>query len=364
MKKIKYVFLFTLVLLSFEITKVFADGCSQGGIHAFSINTHLVNMRVNNTFKLLGSAQLELYCTVNGSSFSQYVDVPVRFSLLNPTSALTVTENGLITGKSVGTGKIRAYSATGNAYDDVTVNVHEALNSMSFGEHKKTLKVNEEESLSINTVPSGVVTSNFIWSSSDSTVVSVNNGTIKGLKEGEAVITLKDRYSDLSITTNVNVIVPITSVEVTSGEQSVGLGSSFKLELAFKPENATPRNYSWVSSNSGVATVDQEGNVTVVGPGNATISIVTEDGDEFVVKSLSLEAAQNDAVDPTDNNNNDNNNDTDATNNAVAPNNDVPDTVSNPGTGLFLTLVFGFGLCFILIGCYYLSKKYRMIRKI
>ena len=39
-------------------------------------------------------------------------------------------------------------------------------------------------------------------------------------------------------------------------------------------------------------------------------------------------------------------------------------TVDNPSTGLFISLICGFGLCFVIIICHYISKHFRKIRRI
>lgn len=44
------------------------------------------------------------------------------------------------------------------------------------------------------------------------------------------------------------------------------------------PTNATNQNVTWESSNPSVATVDESGKVTAVAPGEATITVTTEDG--------------------------------------------------------------------------------------
>ena len=51
-----------------------------------------------------------------------------------------------------------------------------------------------------------------------------------------------------------------------------------KITATIEPANANNKNLSWTSNNIGVATVDENGNVTAVGVGNATITAKTLDG--------------------------------------------------------------------------------------
>lgn len=56
------------------------------------------------------------------------------------------------------------------------------------------------------------------------------------------------------------------------------VGSSFRLEATVTPFNATNQDLIWSSSDTRVATVDNRGLVTVVGPGTAVITVTTVDG--------------------------------------------------------------------------------------
>ena len=55
-------------------------------------------------------------------------------------------------------------------------------------------------------------------------------------------------------------------------------GSTMALTPTFTPADATNKNVIWATSNSSIATVDSQGNVTAVGNGTATITVTTEDG--------------------------------------------------------------------------------------
>lgn len=56
------------------------------------------------------------------------------------------------------------------------------------------------------------------------------------------------------------------------------VGSTFRLEATVTPFNATNQDLVWSSSDTRVATVDNRGLVTVVGPGTAVITVTTVDG--------------------------------------------------------------------------------------
>lgn len=72
--------------------------------------------------------------------------------------------------------------------------------------------------------------------------------------------------------------VPATGVTLNRRSASVKQGRSITLTATFKPAGAASQNVTWSSSDKSVATVDNNGVVTGVAPGNAKITVTTEDG--------------------------------------------------------------------------------------
>ena len=71
---------------------------------------------------------------------------------------------------------------------------------------------------------------------------------------------------------------PVTGITLDKTELSLTVGSSGTLTAAVTPDTATNRNVVWESSADEVATVDENGLVTAVAEGSATITVTTEDG--------------------------------------------------------------------------------------
>lgn len=73
---------------------------------------------------------------------------------------------------------------------------------------------------------------------------------------------------------------PVAATSVKLDKDTLGLttGSSATLTATVEPVGATNKNVTWESSDSRVATVDENGKVTAVKAGNATITVTTEDG--------------------------------------------------------------------------------------
>lgn len=134
------------------------------------------------------------------------------------------------------------------------------------------------------------------WSSSDQNVVTVDqNGNVKGIALGTAVITATandTRNGIFTATCTVQVVseaVPATAIalDCTSYNFVSDYFSTTNQEAnppvkqigaSFTPENATPLDIVWSSDNPAVATVDQYGVVTALKPGVAHIKAATQDG--------------------------------------------------------------------------------------
>ena len=73
--------------------------------------------------------------------------------------------------------------------------------------------------------------------------------------------------------------VPVTSVSIsTCSTENIIAGLPHQLTANVIPANAINTNVTWSSSNDAIATVDENGLVTTVAQGMATITVTTEDG--------------------------------------------------------------------------------------
>lgn len=71
---------------------------------------------------------------------------------------------------------------------------------------------------------------------------------------------------------------PVESVALQEQHKAVAAGDSVQLTADITPTNATFRTLAWTSSNDAVATVDNEGRVAAVAPGQAYISATAHNG--------------------------------------------------------------------------------------
>lgn len=148
------------------------------------------------------------------------------------------------------------------------------LEEMTFAEEVKNLGVGASLTLKPVFYPADTTdTAGTIkWTSSDPEVLSVeSNGTIRGLRAGEADITavMGNFQAVCHIVVGGTVVNP-TSVNITENNLAMNRGEAAKLHLSFAPAETTNRSVKWISSDTFVVTVDN-GHVFAKNPGTATV---------------------------------------------------------------------------------------------
>ena len=100
---------------------------------------------------------------------------------------------------------------------------------------------------------------------------------LEGEEAGNAEVA--DTISQLSdAIDNLVRIVKAEGVAISQAQARLEPGETLQLAANVKPENATNKNITWVSSNEQAAEVDQSGVVSAVADGVSVISAITQDG--------------------------------------------------------------------------------------
>ena len=135
--------------------------------------------------------------------------------------------------------------------------------------------------MTVTLSPNNASIKDILWVSSNPAIAIVDeNGTITALKAGTATITARTTDgSNLSASCAVTVLQRmVTSITLNKSSTSLYTGDSETLVATVSPSNASNKTVSWSSSKTSVATVDQNGKVTAVKAGTATITVRTTDG--------------------------------------------------------------------------------------
>lgn len=115
-----------------------------------------------------------------------------------------------------------------------------------------------------------------------------------------------------------NTNVAVTGVTVAPVSQKVKVGKSTTFIATVSPENATNKKVKWSSSDESIATVDEDGVVTGVKEGEATITATTLDGNKTGNATIIVEKEEQKPTETEkpDNSNNSNNTTTPGTTNS------------------------------------------------
>lgn len=85
--------------------------------------------------------------------------------------------------------------------------------------------------------------------------------------------------------------IAVTGVTLSSTSLNLHVDENTALTAVVAPENATNKAVTWTSSDSTIAAVDQNGKVTGIAPGNATITATTADGAKTATCGVTIYAA-------------------------------------------------------------------------
>ncbi len=152
--------------------------------------------------------------------------------------------------------------------------------SVSLDRESVTLEVGTSEMLHATVLPEDATDKTVEWSSSDSSIASVEDGVVLGISPGKTIITATSgRQSAQCEVTVVNASIPVSNVFFIETEKAVYVGESFTVEAYVSPEDATEKNLIWESSQPSVATVSQDGTVTTLGVGTCEITATATSGE-------------------------------------------------------------------------------------
>lgn len=116
------------------------------------------------------------------------------------------------------------------------------------------------------------------WSSSDPTTVQVDqNGHIHAVKSGKAIITVKDE-SGKKASCVVTVTNKLKSLSLNEKNVELKGQTEKKLSVTLTPNDADDEKLTWSSSNEGVVKVSEDGMLTPVSCGEATITVESKSG--------------------------------------------------------------------------------------
>lgn len=185
-----------------------------------------------------------------------------------------VDEHGNLVAVSAGTAEVALSSEDGKIYDSGVITVVVTPTGISMPDTVTlSMGTNINASVEATVVPEDATDVVIEYVSSDEAIATVDNtGYITAVAAGEADITASVVDTGLAATCHVIVTPAIESLDISKSSMTMKPGATNTLSVTVSPEDANISGMTWTSSDEAVATVDQEGNVTAVADGTATIT--------------------------------------------------------------------------------------------
>ena len=263
----------------------FGSGVSGSGTPTVTVSNNAI-VRANGGIANTSSTSIQ-YGTGNGenggivfdgSAGTVYGDVELQEDLeIGEGESLTLDD-----GASLDTDGYTLTVNGGTLTDDVTGTVNYKVTGVSLDKTNLNLNVGVEATLTPTITPDNATDKSVEWKSDDTGVATVNeNGKVTAVGLGTTTITVTTTDGDFKDICTVTVTEPptvsVTSVTLDKTSLTLDVGGSSTLTATVKPDDATNKAVTWSSSNENVATVNN-GVVTAVGAGTATITAAASDG--------------------------------------------------------------------------------------
>lgn len=188
----------------------------------------------------------------------------------------TVSSNGLITAVGIGSAIITVKTSDGNKTANYTVTVSGIdVQSLLLTINNDNIEVGQTSQPTVLIQPTNATNRNLTWTSSNTSVATINpsTGLITAVATGTTIITVRSNNGK-SVSKEVRVrAMTISALELNVHRLDLLIGDRYKLAATPTPRNASINDLHWESSVPGVATVDQQGNVTAVANGTTTVRV-------------------------------------------------------------------------------------------
>ena len=203
------------------------------------------------------------------------------------TSIARVDEFGTITGISNGEATVTAKTVNGLT-KICKVKVVTSPTAISLNKTNAVIDTTTSKNMQLTAVitpASANIYTGITWTSSNDNVVQVNQqGLVKGISNGLATVTAK---TENGCTAQCRIVVgaTIAGINLAPSNSAIEIEEKLQINATIEP-NTSEETLIWVSSNSKVATVDQNGLVT--GKSHGTVTITATGRDSMVANSVKV----------------------------------------------------------------------------
>ena len=183
------------------------------------------------------------------------------------TKIATVTSAGKVKGVKAGTATITCTSNAAGLKTTCTVNV--VKGTVTLNKTEACVQKGKTTTLKATLTPTTLTDKSVTWTSSDTKIATVSSsGKVKGVKYGTATITCTSNATGAKATCKVTVgkvVIGVSDVTIKRSRETM-------LFVTLYPEDLADKSVTWSSSDTQIATVNEEGKVKGIKAGTATIT--------------------------------------------------------------------------------------------
>ena len=204
-------------------------------------------------------------------------------------AVLTVDENGLVTPVDRGAATVYVFSEDMQVSASMEIVVEQEVKVANLiAPEEIYIDIGNKKPLGVTVYPADT-TKNITYESSDEYIATVDaNGNITAVSEGTATITatVSNNNETFETTTTVYSSVPVSDIIVPENFY-IDLGNTKTLNTELIPANAV-KKVTYESSDENIITIDDNGDITSVSEGIATVTITAFNDNENVIKTFTV----------------------------------------------------------------------------
>lgn len=229
------------------------------------VKSHLLGLE---TIGVAPKVNSELILMTPNASYPTFAAEAAGYQSQDP-DIVTVAADGTIqAAETEGSAYVYALDENGKVISRKLVTVLNDPVQISLG--KEACRISMGQTLTLKATFNHPVAPEILWNSSDESIVTVADGVLTAQNYGEATVTAavpSGAKAEIAVT----VAPPITAMEIERELYKVKPGNSRELALLLTPTDSG-EEIRWTSSNTDVATVDENGTVTGITYGTVTIT--------------------------------------------------------------------------------------------
>lgn len=199
-----------------------------------------------------------------------------------------VDAHGVVTGVKGGSTTVTVTSADGKLTASCPVTVSQPLQGIALSNIDLVINRTDTAEISCTLTPADTTDTDIVYAIADPSVAKLDGSKVAAV--GNGTTTLTATCGGIKANAQITVATAPTELALDSTEGVLTVGSTHTITATLLPETTTETDLVWSVCNESIATVDENGTVTAVGPGSCVVTAATPDGQVKATYALTVKA--------------------------------------------------------------------------